>query len=757
MATTNATIDVRVTGQASLDKLGTSLDGLHRRMLGLRSVVAGLGFAALGRSALQMADDLQDLSNASGIATGNLLEFKKALETSGGQADQMANGITKFAQSIDEAAQGSQKAIYSFQTLGVSLGDLQNLSERDLLIKTLEGISKLPNASERAAAMMDKFGKSFKTVDPGELAAKLVSTAGSMDAYAATVKRAADLQDGLATSAGTLKLAFLEAFSGPIDRMVQFNKDLEDGRAKLDALVTIMKTLAVVAVAALSFTGWLAVVRIIGGLGRGIGAITGLFSGLGATITSVFQAGGAAMTALRYVGGIVAAIGAGIAAVIGLRPAEAKPPGPTAPSPEEAAAAAKQKAEEDKRRKINLENQKREIMAIRDVTSEYEKQFRMSNARAFVEADLIGKSEEEKNIQLALFDLAQKFLDVQDQLLKKKRDLKEEDSYLIPTINAQIKANAELYSQQVAQVQQVISRQMVNTALEQDRKNILEAITKQLERQSVLAEQLVNANDRMQEIRFESTTMGMSPLAKGMAQIQEENRKASLAASRSFAAQFADMDLTTQQANELAAGLAQIAERYNQIASAQMANLEQSRTFAEGWKAAFNEYADAAYNAADYAKNIFATTTKGMEDMIVNFAKTGKLEFKSFISSIVEQILRSQIQQLLTQSFRVGGGSSGGGSILGDLFTGAKSLFGFANGGMIPTNSPVLVGERGPEILTGAAGRNVIPNNALGGSTVTYIINAVDAPSFQALVARDPGFIHAVAEQGRRNMPLTRR
>ena len=358
---------------------------------------------------------------------------------------------------------------------------------------------------------------------------------------------------------------------------------------------------------------------------------------------------------------------------------------------------------------------------------------------------------------MALFDLAQKFLDVQDQLLKKKRDLKEEDSYLIPTINAQIKANAELYSQQVAQVQQVISRQMVNTALEQDRKNILEAITKQLERQSVLAEQLVNANDRMQEIRFESTTMGMSPLAKGMAQIQEENRKASLAASRSFAAQFADMDLTTQQANELAAGLAQIAERYNQIASAQMANLEQSRTFAEGWKAAFNEYADAAYNAADYAKNIFATTTKGMEDMIVNFAKTGKLEFKSFISSIVEQILRSQIQQLLTQSFRVGGGSSGGGSILGDLFTGAKSLFGFANGGMIPTNSPVLVGERGPEILTGAAGRNVIPNNALGGSTVTYIINAVDAPSFQALVARDPGFIHAVAEQGRRNMPLTRR
>jgi hypothetical protein len=44
-----------------------------------------------------------------------------------------------------------------------------------------------------------------------------------------------------------------------------------------------------------------------------------------------------------------------------------------------------------------------------------------------------------------------------------------------------------------------------------------------------------------------------------------------------------------------------------------------------------------------------------------------------------------------------------------------------------------------------------------GGSTVIYNINAVDAPSFQQLVARDPKFIHAVAEKGRQNLTGTRR
>jgi hypothetical protein len=137
-----------------------------------------------------------------------------------------------------------------------------------------------------------------------------------------------------------------------------------------------------------------------------------------------------------------------------------------------------------------------------------------------------------------------------------------------------------------------------------------------------------------------------------------------------------------------------------------------------------------------------------MEDALVNFAKTGKFEFKDLINTMLEELLRSQLRATMAQIFNVGSRApAGSSSFLG-------SLLGFANGGMIPTNQPVLVGERGPEILSGAGGRTVIPNGAFSGSSnVTYNINAVDAMSFKQMIAQDPSFIHAVAMQGGKSTP----
>jgi hypothetical protein len=44
-----------------------------------------------------------------------------------------------------------------------------------------------------------------------------------------------------------------------------------------------------------------------------------------------------------------------------------------------------------------------------------------------------------------------------------------------------------------------------------------------------------------------------------------------------------------------------------------------------------------------------------------------------------------------------------------------------------------------------------------GGGSVTYNINAVDAASFKSMLARDPEFLHSVAEQGRRSLPIRSR
>lgn len=173
------------------------------------------------------------------------------------------------------------------------------------------------------------------------------------------------------------------------------------------------------------------------------------------------------------------------------------------------------------------------------------------------------------------------------------------------------------------------------------------------------------------------------------------------------------------------------------------------KTFGEGWKSAFESYQKNANDAGKAAERIFSKTTRGIEDAIVGFVKTGKFEFKSLIADILEALLRSQIQQVIANTFKMPFGSSGGsvGGGLSNLFAGF-----FANGGLIPAGQFGIAGENGPEAIIGPA--QVVPMTT--GGNVTYNISAVDALSFRQLVARDPGFIHSVANKGGRAIPSGR-
>jgi hypothetical protein len=177
----------------------------------------------------------------------------------------------------------------------------------------------------------------------------------------------------------------------------------------------------------------------------------------------------------------------------------------------------------------------------------------------------------------------------------------------------------------------------------------------------------------------------------------------------------------------------------------------EQNSFVYGWTQAFAEYANAATAAADQAKNIFTTVTKGIEDSFVNFAKTGKLSFKDLFKSITETILRSQVQNLLATAF---GGGGGGGSFLGNLFS-AFLGGGRAAGGPVSAGRAYTVGESGPETFVPTGAGTIVPGT--GATSVTYNINAVDASSFRSMIAQDPEFLFAVTEQGRRRQPSQRR
>ena len=130
------------------------------------------------------------------------------------------------------------------------------------------------------------------------------------------------------------------------------------------------------------------------------------------------------------------------------------------------------------------------------------------------------------------------------------------------------------------------------------------------------------------------------------------------------------------------------------------------------------------------------------EDALTNAIITGKGNFEDF-----REILRQTLARAFVAKF-----------ITGPIFDLFK-----AKGGPVKAGQPYVVGEEGPELFVPGASGTIVPNHKMpkqtngggmmGGAVINYNINAVDAASFQQLVARDPEFIYNVSRAGARRTP----
>jgi len=169
-----------------------------------------------------------------------------------------------------------------------------------------------------------------------------------------------------------------------------------------------------------------------------------------------------------------------------------------------------------------------------------------------------------------------------------------------------------------------------------------------------------------------------------------------------------------------------------------------STKFLDGFKEGFIEFDKQVKDSASAGKKIFNTLTQGWEDAILNFVETGKLSFKDLFKTMLQEAVKLFANKAFMALFSPSG-------MFGDLFAGF-----FDKGGRIPFGKIGITGERGPEFVRGPATVTSTADTAamMGGRTyVTYNINAVDAPSFQALIARDPEFIYNVSRAGARRTP----
>jgi lambda family phage tail tape measure protein len=183
--------------------------------------VAGAAFVAMTYKAMQFSDEMSDLADATGVSIAKVLQISNAAQRAGGNFEGGSKALTKFIQNIDAAASGSDEMQKSFAKAGVSLSDLANLTEAELINKTSQGIANIGNEATKTGVKMDLFGKSMRTVSMDIFNQYIQEGTEEFQKYESAIKAAADLTDKFERASNKVGLTFINNVMPPLTKFFE--------------------------------------------------------------------------------------------------------------------------------------------------------------------------------------------------------------------------------------------------------------------------------------------------------------------------------------------------------------------------------------------------------------------------------------------------------------------------------------------------------------------------------------------------------
>jgi lambda family phage tail tape measure protein len=704
--------DVDAFGQVG-GPLGNTINGIVGRLGGLAT--AGLGaavvFAGLAMKAIQMADALQDISDATGISAGSLNNFKNSLIDAGGKADDFIGFATKLTKNLGEAALGNEAAQKSFEKLGVFVRDSNgNIRDGGTVLQEVIGkLAAIPDPATRSAMAIQLLGKEAAKIDFTKVnaindpfkdaqIAQLAKYQGAIDSLISRIN------DGLITAFGTLALKMSEAEkkADEIAKKAMAREEELNKQGKTSRLPGRE--------APFPLPGQPSVTDMPPrpDFERNIQDYEKPAFELQKKITEAYKDQQRELKRLQSIG--------------------QQGTGDFGATPE---ATLKAIAESEKRiAQSRIESNKLiALQGANDIVA-VEVNARAELLKAISEINSKEKiSQEQKDLEIAA--------KTKEINLKSVNDISK----------LRLQQNAKIYSELEAQ------RQKSNDELAAEDKRINDIIesSRQL---NVEQNNQIDSQKRKNKFLSDNLTATDRERANAQALFDLEEQRINLLKQ---VANIKDLPYAERLQKESEINQ-QIDSRIGLTQQQQELDIRGQENFSIGWSKAYNQYLENTRNAANTAASLFQTLTTGFEDAWVKFVKTGKLSFKDLVNSMIADLARAQARNLFASLFGPVGSNN---NLSGPASAALLGLPGYAAGGMIPANQLSVVGEKGPELFIPKTSGTIIPNNmlsagspaGLGNTSVTYNINAVDALSFKSMIARDPSFIHAVAMQGAKGTP----
>ena len=251
------------------------------------------GLTAIAKRTIDAADNLNDLSQRTGVAVESLSRFGNAAADSGSSVDEVAKAMSRLARGVVDPASSASQALNKIGISAIdSSGKVKSLDE--IMLSISDVFAKLPDGAEKAALAQELFGKSGVNLIP-----LLNQGREALSQYSATIDtELAQASDKFNDTLNAIGIALAGPFSDAVTALLPAITAIAEG---LVGLIQGFSNLPEPLQQAILIFGGL--VTAFAALAPAISAVISIITTIGPVIASV-------VGALTGSGGLLAAIAA---------------------------------------------------------------------------------------------------------------------------------------------------------------------------------------------------------------------------------------------------------------------------------------------------------------------------------------------------------------------------------------------------------------------------------------------------------------